>query len=109
MKLAGKRQRLPVVPGAGGNDALPPLIRAELANEIQATANLERAGRVVVLVLDPDAAPDPLIEQRVMQQWGRPHVRVDPRSRGDDVIECRRLHASITLPLWGYLLAVALD
>jgi hypothetical protein len=84
---------LPVVARARGNHALLPFPVSELADEIQTTSNLERPGGIVVLVLDPDPAADPLIEQRVVQQRRRPHVRVNPVFRGEDVLETRRLHA----------------
>ena len=82
-----------MIPRTRGNHPTLTLALGELCDQIQAAANLEGAGRVVVLVFDPDATPDPLVEQRVVQERRRPHVGVYACLRGNDIIECRRLHA----------------
>ena len=66
MKLAGQSQRLPVVSGARRDHASLAFLVAELTHQVETAANLEGTGRVVVLVLDQHAAPDPFIEQRVV-------------------------------------------
>jgi hypothetical protein len=49
--------RLAVVARRGRDQAAPPLLLAELRDEVDAAANLEGADRLVVLVLDPDLGP----------------------------------------------------
>ena len=68
VELTRERQRLAVVTGARGDDATLPFAIVELPNQVQSASNLERACRVVVLVLHQHAAADPLIEQRVVEQ-----------------------------------------
>jgi hypothetical protein len=65
---AGERNRLTVVARTRRDHASAPFIVRELRDEVQATANLERAGWIVVLVFHPHGRPDPLVEQRVTQE-----------------------------------------
>lgn len=57
-----------MVAGACGDHATPALTIIELRDQVQSTSNLERACRVVVLVLHQHTAADPLVEERVVQQ-----------------------------------------
>ena len=56
---AGERDRLAVIAGAGADDAAAAILGRELREQVQAAANLERAGWIVILVLDPRLAPEP--------------------------------------------------
>jgi hypothetical protein len=87
-----ERQRLAVVSGAGGNDAAAAFRRAELREQVEASTNLERAGWIVVLMLDPRAAAGPVVQHRMIEQRRRPQVRVDARPRVEDVLIGRSLH-----------------
>jgi hypothetical protein len=46
-----------MIAGRGGDDTPPPLIRAQLADQVHATADLEGADGLMVLVLDPQMSP----------------------------------------------------
>jgi hypothetical protein len=50
--------RLPVVAGGGRDHPAPPLVVGQLRDEIHPSADLERPGRLMVLVLHPDVRPD---------------------------------------------------
>src|SRR5438552_16098655 len=65
---ARKRNRLAVIAGAGADDAAAPLLGRQLREKVQSAADLERAGWIVVLVLDPRLAAKPLVQQRMPQQ-----------------------------------------
>ena len=65
---AGERDRLTVVAGRRRDHAAALARATRLADQIDAAAHLERAGRVVVLVLDEDVETRLGIEQRVRHQ-----------------------------------------
>jgi hypothetical protein len=79
--------RLAVVPGRGGDHAARPLLRPELRDEVDSAAHLERADRLVVLVLDVDLRADELVERRVAVERRRPQVRRDAAPRVEHVRE----------------------
>jgi hypothetical protein len=58
LALAGEGDRLTVIAGGRGDDAST-LVGREIGYQVQAAANLEGAGRVVVLVLDEDVETGP--------------------------------------------------
>ena len=60
--------RLPVVAGARGDDAAPPLRRAEARDEVDPAANLEDADRLMVLVLDVGLAAEQLVERGIAME-----------------------------------------
>ena len=63
---ARERDRLAVIAGRRGNHAAA-LVGRQVGDEVQPAANLERAGRIVVLVLDEQAQPGLRVEERVRQ------------------------------------------
>src|SRR5262245_39290397 len=63
MEPAGEGNRLPMISGTGADHPAAPLVGHQLGHQVEATANLERAGGVVVLVLDPRLAAKPVIEK----------------------------------------------
>ena len=81
----GVRDRLPVVAGRRRDQPAPPLLLAELRHEVHAAADLERADRLVVLVLHPDLGAEQLVETRVRIERCRPEMRADPPARLEDV------------------------
>ena len=96
VETAGQRDGLTVIAGARADDAAPLLLVAHLRDEIQAAANLERAGRIVVLVLDPRRAADPLVEQRMLAAaataaCARTHAAARQGCLGRSGAPCRRL------------------
>ena len=58
-----------VIAGAGGDHAALPFAIVELPDEVQPASNLEGACRIVILVFHQHPAANPLVEQRVVQQW----------------------------------------
>ena len=64
-----------------------PLVLAELGDEVDAAANLERPDRLVVLVLHPDLGAEQLVEARIRIERSRPEMRADPPARLEDVGE----------------------
>ena len=83
VKTARQCDGLTVIPRARADDAALLLLVAQLRDQIQTAADLEGSGRVVILVLDPGGAANPLVEQRMLEERRGPHVRVDasPASR----------------------------
>jgi hypothetical protein len=59
-----------VVPGRGADEAPLSLRRRELRDEVHASTDLERPGRLVILVLHPDLGAD---------QFREPGIAVDRR------------------------------
>jgi hypothetical protein len=57
-----------MVPRGRGNDTARPVRFAQPRHEAQTAAHLEGARRVVILVLHPHVAAEPLVDQRVLQQ-----------------------------------------
>ena len=66
--LRRERNRLAVIAGAGGDDASRALVIRERRNKVEAAANLERAGRIVVLVFDVNVEPGFGGKQRMPHQ-----------------------------------------
>src|SRR5581483_8094857 len=89
-QLRGVSDRLPVVTGRGARDSRAPLGRGELREEVDAAADLERARRLVVLVLDEERGADQAVERGVAAKLRRREVGPDPRPRLEDVDERRR-------------------
>ena len=85
--MAGERDRLAVVAGARGDDARGGSSRLQRSDQVQAAANLERAGRVVVLVLDVHVGVERVGEQRMRQQRRRLQRAVDELAGGTYVCE----------------------
>jgi hypothetical protein len=79
--LAREGDRLSMIAGRGRDDA-PPVFGAQAADEIQATANLERIRRVVVLVFDVEIEARLFVQQRMAQRARRACDR--PQARGED-------------------------
>jgi hypothetical protein len=78
-----------VVAGRRGDHAAFALLGAQLRDEVDATAHLERADRLVVLVLDVDLGPEQVVERRVAVQRGGAEVRRDAAARLENVHEGR--------------------
>jgi hypothetical protein len=83
----GVGDRLAVVPRRGGDQAAGALGLRELRDEVDAAAHLERADRLVVLVLDRDLRADELAEPGVPVERRRPQVGRDPLAGRADVVE----------------------
>ena len=81
-----QRNRLAVVAGARRDDAARPLVGGEGADEVQPAADLEGAGRVGILVLDPDVEAQGLVEQRCLSS-GEGGTGRDAGAGGVDVLE----------------------
>src|SRR5581483_4191477 len=75
--LTRERNRLPVIARRRGDDADAAFLGRQAANQVEAAAHLDRAGRVVVLVLDADVEAEFLVEQRMAQQRRRLETAVD--------------------------------
>ena len=84
--------RLAVVAGGGGDHAPGPLGWLEPGQQVDPAADLEGAGRLVVLMLDPHLGAGGPLEQRVPQQRRRRQVRPDGRRGGEDVGEGGGVH-----------------
>jgi len=82
---------LAVIPGRGGDHAALLLWR-EAADQVQPAAHLERARRVVILVLDEKVEAGFGGEQRVPHERRRANDAVHPFARGVDVGQSRSLH-----------------
>ena len=59
----------------------------ELRHEVEAAAHLERARRLMVLVLDPGAGAQQLVEPGIAAQRSRPQEARDPAPRGQHIGE----------------------
>src|SRR5262249_29673481 len=79
--------RLAMVASGRGANTPAPLVRIELANEIDPAANLERADWLVILVLHLHPGTGQLVERRVLVQGGRPQIRGDARTCSEHVSE----------------------
>ena len=66
-----------MIAGARGDHAFAAFFIGQRRHQVYATANLERTGRVVVLVLDPYVAAAALSQQRPAQQWAALHVGIN--------------------------------
>ena len=62
--LTGERDRLPVIAGCRQDDAAA-LVGRQAANQVESAANLERAGRLVVLMFDVEVEAGFPREQRM--------------------------------------------
>jgi hypothetical protein len=91
LALTGERDRLSVVAGARRDHAPAPLVSRQRRDEIEAAADLERARRVVVFVLDENVAAERVGEQRMPQERRRFDHGRDARPR--------RVHVSEAGPL----------
>src|SRR5262245_34991477 len=87
--------RLAVFAGARGDDAPGALLRRHRANEIQAAADLEGAGRIVILVLDPDRQARRLVEERMAQERRARNVWRDALARHVDIMQGRWSHRRV--------------
>ena len=81
--------RLPMVPGRGAEHTRLALGPAELRDQVHSAADLERADRLMVLVLDEDLRPEQLVEQWVREERGRSQVGRDPAAGLEHVGEGR--------------------
>src|SRR4051795_10395420 len=86
LALTRERDRLPVV-ARGRGDHAAALVGAKARDQVRATAHLERAGGIVVLVLHPDVEPGLERQQRMAQQRRRPHDFRDSWPRGIHVFQ----------------------
>ncbi len=77
----GVSDRLAVVPGRRRDDTPAPVVRAELADQVDPAPHLERTDRLVVLVLHPQPRSGQRIEGRIAVQRGRLQV-------GRDALPC---------------------
>src|SRR3984885_12622666 len=79
--------RLAMVAGRRRDHARAALRRAELAHQVHAAADLERADWLVVLVLDPGPRAGQLVERRIAIQRGRAQVGGDALTGREHVSE----------------------
>ena len=79
--------RLAVVARARGDDAASAFIGGQRGDEIQPAAHLERAGRIVILVLDPQLHPGLGLEQWMAHERRRRNQGGNSRARRMDVFE----------------------
>ena len=99
---AREGDRLAVIAGARADDPSAAIIGRELREQIQSTANLEGAGGIVVLVLDPRLAPKPLLQEGMPQQRRAMHDGVDTRARVEHVLQ-RRPQRRISHSPWRFV------
>ena len=105
----GVREALSMVASRRADDAGGALAAlGHRAEQVESAANLEGAGRRVVLVLDPDLAAGATREQRPRVLRRRGHRRVDAPGRGFEVVErrhrghgrrppaCARVHCAVS-------------
>jgi hypothetical protein len=88
-KRCGPGHAQAVIAPRGGDDAAAPLFLGEDRHGGEGVARLERVGRVVVLVLDPDgdAASDRVVQRGVAAKWRGREVGADPAARLQHVVE----------------------
>ena len=79
------RDRLAVIAGRGGDDAPVPFGRGELAEQVHAAADLERAHRQVILVLDPHPGGGQRVQRGIAVQRGGLEVGRDALAGGQHV------------------------
>jgi hypothetical protein len=88
-----ERHGLTVVSGRGRDQPAGALVVRQLRDEVEAAAHLERARRLVVLVLDPHARAHQRVEPGIAAQRRRAQEARDPPPRGEDIGEGRdRVH-----------------
>ena len=91
MPARGEGEALAVVAARRADDAGERgVARLERRQQVEAAAHLERAGRRVVLVLDPDLAARAAREQRPRVLRRGRHRRVDVARGGFDVGQCKQ-------------------
>jgi hypothetical protein len=76
---------LAVVAGRSGDHAYFALCGAELRHQVDATANLESAGREMELVLEVDIGAGDLADSRRLTKWSGREIRPNARRRGQHV------------------------
>lgn len=81
--------RLAVIASRGGNHAGRPIVRLELAHQIQAAPDLERANGLQVLALEKDGAAQVFAQNDVMQERGGTKVATDGLSGAKHVCQVR--------------------
>jgi hypothetical protein len=85
---ARERERLAMVAGRRGDDS-PALIRLQVRDEIEPSAYLKRARRIVVFMLYGDVETGFACELGMFEQWRRLHCSVHVRSRRTDIVQAR--------------------
>src|SRR5262249_37063709 len=94
-QLSAERDALSVVARGCGDDAASPLVGVERGHERQAVADLERVGRLVILVLHEqlDTVTDERREARIRTKRRGRQITRDAVTRGFDVVEGDRPEA----------------
>ena len=92
--LRRERNRLAVIAGAGADDASRALVSRQRGDKVEAAANLERAGRVVVLVFDMNVEPGLGGEQRMPHQRRAAQLAFESSARAIHIVERRRRHSN---------------
>src|SRR5439155_10730846 len=79
--------RLSMVSGGGSDDTAASLVVGQLRHQIDPTADLEGADRLMVLVFDPGLRANQLVERRISIESRGFQVWSDPLARRQDVVE----------------------
>ena len=93
--LRRERDRLAVIAGAGADDAPSALVIRKRRHQVDAAANLERTGRIVIFVFDEDVEPGFGGEERMPHQRRAAYQTVDPCACSI-LVECGRNHAILS-------------
>ena len=91
--LRRERDRLAVIAGAGADNAPRALVIGKRRDQVDAAANLERAGRVVIFVFDVDVEPGFGGEERMPHQRRAAYQTIDPCACAIHIVERGRNHA----------------
>ena len=83
----GEGHRLAVVAGRGGDHPGGPLGGGQLRDQVDTAAHLERADRLVVLVLDIDLGADQLVQRRIAVQRRARQVGADLPLGQQDIVK----------------------
>ena len=78
-----------MIAGGRADQAALALMVGQLGDKVHAAADLERADRLVVLMLDVDLRADEIVQRRVAEQRRNPQVRSNPPTRREHVGEGR--------------------
>jgi hypothetical protein len=82
-----------MVPRRGADETPLSLRRGELRDEVHASADLERPGRLVILVLHPDLGADQLREPGIAVDRRPGEIFTDTPTGFEDVAEGRRFQS----------------
>ena len=94
-KLGGPGNGLAVIAGGSGNYAAAPFLGAQMGQQVDAAAGLERPQRQIILVLQIDFGVQQLAQPRRVVQGGAGQIGRDGLAGGINIPQGRHLHLKL--------------